>query len=120
MARKPQARSGTRPSLRIRAGDQVQIISGKDRGKTGRVLRTEPRNQRVYVEGMNMLKRHMKPQQIPGREQTVGGVIEREGPIHVSNVMILDPKAKSPTRIRVERKDGKRSRVSVRTGAPID
>jgi large subunit ribosomal protein L24 len=120
MARKPKAHSGARLTLRIRSGDQVQIISGKDRGKSGRVLRTEPRHQRVYVEGMNMVKRHMKPQQIPGREQTVGGVIEREGSIHVSNVMVLDPKGGNPTRVRVERKDGKRSRVSVRTGAPID
>jgi len=113
-------KSAPKPRMRIRAGDQVQVISGKDRGKTGRVLRTEPRRQRVYVEGMNMLKRHMKPQQIPGREQTAGGVIEREGSIHVSNVMILDPKAKGPTRLRVQRKDGKRSRIAVRSGAPID
>jgi large subunit ribosomal protein L24 len=121
MARKPRKPlSGARPTMRIRSGDQVQVISGKDRGKTGRVLRTEPRNQRVYVEGMNMVKRHMKPQQVPGREQTVGGVIEREGPIHVSNVMVLDPKSGDPTRVRVERADGKRSRVAVRTGAPID
>ncbi len=83
-----------RRSLKIHSGDQVKVIAGKDRGKTGKVMRVEPTKERVYVEGLNMVKRHMKPQQVrdTNREQTVGGVISREGPIHVSNVMLIDPK----------------------------
>lgn len=119
MSRTPT--SSPRRALKIHSGDQVRLISGKDRGKSGRVLRTEPRRDRVYVEGLNMIKRHMRPQQVrdTNREQTVGGVIEREGPIHISNVMLLDSKGQ-PTRVRIERTDGKRSRVAVRSGATID
>jgi large subunit ribosomal protein L24 len=119
--RRSPATAPKRRSLKIRSGDQVRVISGKDRGKSGRVLRTEPANERVYVEGLNMTKRHMRPQQVrdTNRQQTVGGVIEREGPIHISNVVLLDAKGQ-PTRVRIERADGKRSRVAVRTGAALD
>ncbi len=94
------------------------MIAGKDRGKTGKVLRVEPTKERLYVEGLNMVKRHMKPQQVrdTNREQTVGGVIAREGPIHVSNVMLIDPKDGQPTRVRIERENGKPLRVAKRTG----
>jgi large subunit ribosomal protein L24 len=111
-----------RHALKIRSGDQVRVIAGKDRGKSGRVLRTEPRNERVYVEGLNMVKRHMRPQQVrnTAREQVVGGVIEREGPIHISNVMLLDPKGGKPTRLRIEREDGRRVRVAKGSGTRID
>jgi large subunit ribosomal protein L24 len=110
----------TRRRSRIRSGDQVRVISGKDRGKTGRVLRVEPAKERLYVEGLNMVKRHMRPQQVRDtRSQTVGGVIEREGPIHVSNVMLLDGKGR-PTRVRVEREGGQRFRVAKTTGARLD
>jgi len=113
-------RNGTRPRLKIRSGDQVRVISGKDRGKSGRVLRTEPAKGRVYVEGLNMLKRHMRPQQVRDtRTQAVGGVIEREGPIHVSNVMLLDGKGK-PTRVHIEREGAQRIRVAKTTGARLD
>jgi large subunit ribosomal protein L24 len=110
-----------RRSLRIRSGDQVKVIAGKDRGKSGRVLRVEPTKERVYVEGLNMVKRHMRPQQVRDsrRGAEIGGVIEREGPIHVSNVMVLDPKGR-PTRVRVEREDGKRFRVAKASGARLD
>jgi large subunit ribosomal protein L24 len=104
---------------RIRTDDQVIVISGKDRGKTGRVLRTEPKKDRVYVEGLNIVKRHQRPQQTAGG-QTPGGVIEREGPIHVSNVMLVDPKDGKPTRVRIEFEDGKRLRVSKRSGQRLD
>jgi large subunit ribosomal protein L24 len=108
-------------AMKIRSGDHVRVISGKDRGKSGRVLRTEPRKRRVYVEGLNMTKRHMRPKEVEGsRGQTVGGVIEREGPIHVSNVMLLDPKGGQPTRIRVQRDGATRSRIAVRSGTTID
>jgi large subunit ribosomal protein L24 len=111
-----------RPVLRVRSGDQVQVMAGKDRGKQGRILRVELTNERVYVEGLNMVKRHMRPQQVADtqRGQTVGGVIEREGPIHVSNVMLLDPKDSKPTRIGVERENGKRYRVAKRSGTRLD
>lgn len=113
--------ASSRRGLRIRSGDQVKVIAGKDRGKTGRVLRVEPAKRRVYVEGLNMVKRHMRPQQVRDtqRGQSVGGVIDREGPIHVSNVMLLDTKGK-PTRVGVEREDGGRFRVAKSTGARLE
>ena len=121
MARRHAARPKRR-SLKIRSGDRVQVIAGKDRGKSGRVLRVEPAKERVYVEGLNMIKRHTRPQQVAGAQhakQQLGGVIEREGPIHISNVMLLDAKGK-PTRVGIEREDGERVRVAKSTGARLD
>jgi large subunit ribosomal protein L24 len=109
--------------MRIRTGDTVTVIGGKDRGKSGKVLRTDPRRQRVYVEGLNIVKRHQRPEQVRDtqRAESVGGVIEKEGPIHVSNVMLVDPKENKPTRVGVERgEDGTRRRVARRSGAQID
>jgi large subunit ribosomal protein L24 len=119
MARRQGA--ARRRALKIRSGDQVKVISGKDAGKTGRVLRVEPKRERVYVEHLNMIKRHTRPQQVAGAqsEQQLGGVIEREGPIHVSNVMLLDGKGKA-TRVGIEREDGRRFRVARKTGARLD
>jgi large subunit ribosomal protein L24 len=113
--------SAKRHGLKIRSGDQVRVIAGKDRGKDGRVLRVEPAKGRLYVEGLNMVKRHMRPQQVRDTRggQTVGGVIDREGPIHISNVMLLDPKGR-PTRVRVEREGGRRFRVAKTTGARLE
>jgi large subunit ribosomal protein L24 len=114
-----------RRAPRIRSGDQVQVISGKDRGKKGRVLRVEPRKDRLYVEGLNMVKRHTRPRETSSGASgqntaaQLGGVIEREGPIHISNVVLLDHKGQ-PTRVRIERTTGGRSRVAVRTGTAID
>jgi large subunit ribosomal protein L24 len=110
-----------RRSLKIRSGDQVRVRAGKDSGKSGRVLRVEPAKERVYVEGLNMVKRHMRPQQVrdTSKGQAVGGVIEREGPIHISNVILLDAKG-SPTRVRIEREGGRRFRVAKTTGARLD
>ena len=110
-------------AMRIRKGDEVRVIAGKDRGKRGRVLRVQPEpRSRVFVEGLNMVKRHTRPQQVADvqRSATIGGVIEREGPIHVSNVMPVDPKDGKPTRLRVERSSGKRVRVAKRSGTPLD
>jgi large subunit ribosomal protein L24 len=111
-----------RRALKVRSGDQVQVMAGKDRGKRGRVLRVDPQQERVYVEGLNMVKRHMRPQQAPDRQgaQTAGGVIEREGPIHVSNVMLLDPKDSKPTRVGVQRENGRGFRVAKRSGTRLD
>jgi large subunit ribosomal protein L24 len=110
-----------RRSLKIRTGDRVQVMSGKDRGKTGRVLRVEPSRERVFVEHLNMIKRHTRPQQVAGAqsEQQLGGVIEREGPIHVSNVMLLDAKG-TPTRVAIDRSGGERVRVAKSSGAKLD
>jgi large subunit ribosomal protein L24 len=113
-----------RRSLKIRSGDRVQVISGKDRGKSGRVLRVDPAKERVYVEGLNMIKRATRPQQAAGTSsQTaaqLGGIIEREGPIHISNVMLLDAKDK-PTRVGIERgEQGQRVRVAKSSGARLD
>jgi large subunit ribosomal protein L24 len=107
---------------RIRRNDEVIVMSGKDRGKTGRVLRVDKAKDRVYVEGLNIIKRHMRPQQVAGaqRAETVGGVVEKEGPIHVSNVMLLDPKEKKPTRVGIAREDGKSYRVAKRSKTRID
>jgi large subunit ribosomal protein L24 len=105
--------------MRIRTDDEVVVIAGKDKGKTGKVMRTDPKKNRVYVEGLNMVKRHQRP--LPGRPNMPVGVIEKEGPIHVSNVAIVDPQDHKPTRIGFMRDDeGRRRRVSRRTGAELD
>jgi len=108
--------------LKIRRGDTVVVISGKDRGKTGKVLRVDPSRQRVVVEGLNMVKRHQRPQTVRDtqRAQQVGGVIEKEGSIHISNVMFVDPKNDKPTRLGISRAGGKRVRIARRSGAEID
>ena len=103
---------------RIRRDDKVIVISGKDKGKTGTVLRVDPTEDRVYVEGLNIVKRHQRP--TPGRPDSVAGVIEREGPIHLSNVMLLDPKDGKPTRVGIEIHEGRRFRVARRSGTRID
>jgi large subunit ribosomal protein L24 len=104
--------------LKIRRDDTVVVIGGKDRGKTGKVLKVEPKKQRVYVEGLNMIKRHQRPSALnPNAE---AGVIEREGPIHVSNVALVDPKDNQPTRVGIKREGGKRFRVARRSGEQID
>jgi large subunit ribosomal protein L24 len=109
-------------AARIKAGDEVVVVGGKDRGKKGKVLRVEPRKDRLYVEGLNIIKRHQRPRQVAGaqRAEQVGGVIEREGPIHISNVMAVDPKDGKPTRLGIEIEDGKRYRVARRSGTRVD
>jgi large subunit ribosomal protein L24 len=103
---------------RIRRDDEVTVIAGKDRGKSGRVLRVDPAKQKVFVEGLNIVKRHQRP--TPGRPDAVAGVIEREGPIHISNVMLLDPKDNKPTRVGIEVREGRRFRIARRSGTRID
>ena len=102
---------------RIRKGDEVVVVSGKDRGKQGKVLRVDPRKERVYVEGLNIVKRHQRPR---AGSADPGGVIEREGPIHVSNVQLLDPRTNAPTRVGVKREGGVRTRLAKRSGEEID
>src|SRR6187455_3451112 len=101
-------------ALRIRRDDTVRVIAGKDRGRTGRVKNVDPKNDRVYVEGVNIVKRHIKPRTLRDtqRAQEIGGIVEMEGPIHVSNVMLIDPESGEPTRLGVKRDGGKRVRVA--------
>jgi large subunit ribosomal protein L24 len=107
--------------MRIRTDDQVLLTSGKDAGKTGRVVRTDPKRRRLYVEGLNMIKRHERARsQADLKNAQAGGIVEKEGPIDVSNVMLLDPKDNKPTRIGVRvDKGGKRVRYAKRTGNEI-
>jgi large subunit ribosomal protein L24 len=109
-------------AAKIRRDDEVVVVSGKDRGKTGKVLRVDPKRERVYVEGLNIVKRHQRPQQVRGaqRAETVGGVVEKEGAIHMSNVMLIDPKDHKPTRVGVSREGGRRTRVTRRSGTQLD
>ena len=104
--------------MKIRTDDNVIVISGKDKGKTGKVIRVDRRRDRVYVEGLNMVKRHQRAN--PARTSAPVGVIEREGGIHVSNVAILDPKDKKPTRVGISREDGQRMRVTRRSQSKLD
>ena len=108
-------------SMRIRTDDTVVLIGGKDAGKKGRVVRTDPKKRRVYVEGLNMIKRHERPRsQGDLKNAQAGGIVEKEGPIDVSNVMLLDPKDNKPSRIGVRvDKGGKRVRYAKRTGNEI-
>ena len=109
-------------AMKIRTGDQVEVISGKDKGKQGQVLRTDPKKEAVFVETATMVKRHQRAMpspsgQGPGKE---GGIIEMEGPIHVSNVMLLDPSDNKPTRVGIRvTEDGKRQRYSKRSGEAV-
>jgi large subunit ribosomal protein L24 len=109
-------------SMRIRTDDQVVLTSGKDAGKTGRVVRTDPKRRRVYVEGLNMIKRHERARsQADLKNAQAGGIVEKEGPIDVSNVMLLDPKDNKPTRVGVRvDQGGKRVRYAKRSGTEID
>jgi large subunit ribosomal protein L24 len=108
--------------LKIRKDDTVKVISGKDRGKTGRVLRVDPKSHKVWVEAVNIQKRHTRPQALRDvqRQQEIGGIVEAPGPIHVSNVMLIDPKSGDPTRVGIKRDGDRRIRVAKRSGAEID
>jgi large subunit ribosomal protein L24 len=109
-------------ALKIRRDDTVRVIAGKDRGRTGRVKSVDPKHQRVYVEGVNIVKRHVKPRTLRDtqRAQELGGIVEMEGPIHVSNVMLIDPDSGEPTRVQVTREGGRRMRVAKKSGKEID
>jgi large subunit ribosomal protein L24 len=108
--------------LKIRQDDTVRIITGKDKGKTGRVLRTDPKKHKVYVEGANIIKRHTKPRSLRDtqRAQELGGIVEMEGPIHISNVMLIDPDSGEPSRVAIKREGGRRVRVAKASGKEID
>lgn len=103
-------------SMKIKKGDKVIVITGKDKGKTGEVVKAMPKENKVVVAGINMAKRHQKPSQ-----ENAGGIVSKEMPIHVSNVALIDPKSGKATRVamRVE-EGGRKVRVAKRSGDAID
>jgi large subunit ribosomal protein L24 len=104
--------------LKVKKNDTVVVISGKDRGKRGRVIEVLPKEARVRIEGVNKVKRHTKPN--PQRN-VKGGIVEREDPIHVSNVALIDPKSDKPTRVGAQvLANGSRVRIAVRSGMALD
>ena len=103
-------------SMKIKKGDKVIVITGKDKGKTGEVTKAMPKEGKVLVSGVNMVKRHTKPSQ-----ENAGGIINKELPIHVSNVAIVDPSSGKATRIGKKlTKDGRKVRFAKRSGEVID
>lgn len=102
-------------TLHITAGDTVQMISGDDKGKQGKVLRVSPKSGRVTVQGVNIIKKHQRP-----TPNTPGQIISREAPVHHSKMMLIDPKSGEPTRIRRQKdSDGTLERIAVKSGQSI-
>lgn len=102
--------------MHVKKGDKVKVITGKDKGKSGKVLAAFPKKDRVLIEGINMVKKHTKPSNINPQ----GGILNVEAPIHVSNVMLIDPKTGEPTRVGYEAKGDKKVRVAKKSGEVID
>ncbi|MGP4072808.1 50S ribosomal protein L24 [Piscibacillus sp. B03] len=102
--------------MHVKKGDKVKVITGKDKGKEGTILEAYPKKERVLVEGVNYVKKHAKPSQ----ENPQGGILNQEAPIHVSNVMPIDPKSGEPTRVGYEVRDGKKVRIAKKSGEPLD
>ncbi|EIJ80007.1 50S ribosomal protein L24 [Bacillus methanolicus PB1] len=102
--------------MHVKKGDKVMVISGKDKGKTGIILAAFPKQSRVLVEGVNIIKKHSKPSQANPQ----GGIISQEAPIHVSNVMPIDPKSGEPTRVGYKVVDGKKVRIAIKSGEVLD
>ena len=102
---------------KIRKDDEVVVLAGRDKGKRGAVLRIITKTERVLVEGVNVTKRHVKPTQA----EPQGGIVEREAPVHISNVALIDPDSNRPTRVRYKNlEDGRKVRVAARSGEVID
>jgi large subunit ribosomal protein L24 len=102
--------------MHVKKGDKVQVISGKDKGKQGVILEAFPKKDRVLVEGVNVIKKHSKPSQMNPQ----GGIMSQEAPIHVSNVMPIDPKTGNPTRVGYKEVDGKKVRIAKKSGEVLD
>ena len=101
--------------MRVKKGDTVVVIAGKDKGKTGKVVKVFPKTNKVIVEGVNVVTKHQKPSAINPQ----GGIVNKEASIHISNVMPLDPETGKGTRVRFEMKDGKKVRIAVKSGKEI-
>ena len=107
-------------SFNIKKGDTVKVIAGKDKGAEGKVIAVLSEQDRVIVEGVNRIKRHTKVVNQGGRAGTTGGIVTQEAAIHVSNVMLLDPKSGEPTRVRRRiDEDGTKERISAKSGDAI-
>jgi large subunit ribosomal protein L24 len=102
-------------AAKIRKGDKVVVLTGKDKGRTGEVVMAMPKEGKVIVSGINVHARHRKPSQVNPQ----GGIERKEAPLHVSNVAIADPKTGAPTRVRFEERDGKKVRVAAKSGELI-
>ena len=100
---------------KIKKGDTVVVLAGKDKGRTGEVTKIIPKDDKVVVSGINVHARHRKPSQLNPQ----GGIERKEAPLHISNVAIADPKDGSPTRVRFEERDGKKVRVAAKSGELI-
>ena len=122
MAKKLKSYSRNAGSKKVRRGDRVVVLSGKDKGHIGEVIRVDHEKNKVFVEGAMVQKVSNRVQQMRNANQggQTGGIIEREGPIHVSNVALIDPKDNKATRVKVVREDGTRSRRSARSGSKLD
>ena len=103
-------------AAKIKKGDSVVVLSGKDKGKTGTVAKVMPKDGKIVVEGVNIAARHRKPTQ----QNPQGGIDRFEAPMALSRVALADPKDGKPTRVRFEEKDGKKVRVAVKSGETID
>ena len=103
-------------AAKIRKGDTVVVLSGKDKGKTGEVIRSMPKDSKVVVSGVNVAARHRKPSQVNPQ----GGIDRKEAPLHVSKVAIADPKTCKATRVRFEDRNGKKVRVAAKSGELIN
>ena len=101
--------------MRVKKDDTVVVIAGKDKGKTGKVVKVFPKTNKVIVEGVNVVTKHQKPSAINPQ----GGIVNKEASIHISNVMPLDPETGKGTRVRFEMKDGKKVRIAVKSGKEI-
>jgi large subunit ribosomal protein L24 len=102
--------------FKIKKGDRVVVLTGRDKGRMGEVLRVIPTEDRLVVQGVNVVKRHQRPSQV-----SPGGIVEQEAPIHISNVAHIDPKTDKPTRVGYRIEDGGRKiRIARRSGEPID
>ncbi len=107
--------------MRIKLDDEVEVIAGNYKGVRGKVQRVLPSKNRVVVSGVNVVKKHQKPQQTGGRSQAQGGIIEFEAPIAVSNVMLVDPKSGELTRVGIRRdEDGRQVRYAIKSGDDLD
>ncbi|MGE1062388.1 50S ribosomal protein L24 [Megasphaera paucivorans] len=102
--------------LRVKTGDTVIVIAGKEKGKKGKIIAAYPKKNRVVIEGINQVKRHTKPTQ----NNPQGGIVTKEAAIHVSNVMLVDPESGKPTRVKmVQQADGTKVRTAVKSGKAI-
>ena len=116
MTKKTATKAAKSAKLKVRKGDKVTVITGRDKGKTGEILRVDPKRGRVLVQGVNMIKRHQGPSQT-----NPGGIIEKEASLHVSNVAHIDPKSDKPTRVGYRLDSGGRKvRFAKRSGELID